>query len=249
MVPARHTIARRETGQGDELDGDGADRVRDHLATDLDAGSASEENTGRTPACLRKDPMTTDTRDLYRRASDAFGANVHRVRADQWGQPTPCTEWDVRTLVNHVVGENRWAVPLFAGGTVDEVGDRFDGDLLGDDPVTAWDDSAREALAAVDEPGAMDRTVHLSFGDFPGREYAMQLFADLLVHGWDLARATAQKELLEPELVAACAGWFADMAQPYRDAGAVAQRPSVPGDADAQTVLLADFGRAAVPAT
>jgi len=192
--------------------------------------------------------MTTQTRDLYRRASDTFGANVHRVRPDQWDLPTPCTEWDVRTLVNHVVGENRWAVPLFGGGSIAEVGDRFDGDLLGADPMAAWDESAAEALAVIDEMGATERTVHLSFGDFPGREYAMQLFADLLVHGWDLARATGQDGTLDPELVAACAGWFADLAPTYREAGAVAARPPVPGDADAQTLLLAEFGRTAAAA-
>ena len=192
--------------------------------------------------------MTTQTRDLYRRACDSFGANVHRVRSDQWGLATPCIQWDVRTLVNHVVGENRWAVPLFGGGTIAEVGEQFDGDLLGADPVAAWDESVAEALAAVDEMGAMERTVHLSFGDFPGREYAMQLFADLLVHGWDLARATGQDERLDPELVAACAGWFADLAPSYREAGAVAPRPPVPGDADPQTLLLAEFGRTAAPA-
>ena len=194
-------------------------------------------------------PITAQTRDLYRRASDTFGANVHRVQPDQWDLPTPCTEWDVRTLVNHVVGENRWAVPLFGGGTIAEVGDRFDGDLLGADPVAMWDESAAEALSVVDEMGAMERTVHLSFGDFPGREYAMQLFADLLVHGWDLARATGQDGTLDPELVAACAGWFAELAPAYREAGAVGPRPPVPGDADAQTLLLADFGRTAAVAT
>ncbi len=92
----------------------------------------------------------------------------------------------------------------------------------------------------------MERTVHLSFGDFPGSEYAMQLFADLLVHGWDLARATGQDETLDPELVAACAGWFAELAPAYREAGAIASRPPVPADADPQTLLLAEFGRSAV---
>ena len=71
----------------------------------------------------------------------------------------------------------------------------------------------------------MDRTVHLSFGDFPGREYAMQLFADMLIHGWDLARAIGADEQLDPELVAALAAWFADMADAYRAAGAVGPRP------------------------
>jgi uncharacterized protein (TIGR03086 family) len=189
--------------------------------------------------------MTTDVRKLYHRAMDTFGDHVHAVGDDQWGAPTPCTDWDVRALVNHVVGENRWAVPLFAGGTVQEVGDRLDGDLLGADPVAAWDESAAAASVAVDDPDAMDRTVHLSFGDFPGREYAMQLMADLLVHGWDLARGIGADDRLDPELVDVCRAWFADIADAYRSAGAVAPRPPVPADADAQTQLLADFGRSA----
>ena len=62
--------------------------------------------------------MATDVRKLYHRAMDAYGDHVHAVPDGQWGAPTPCAEWDVRALVNHVVGENRWAVPLFAGGTI-----------------------------------------------------------------------------------------------------------------------------------
>ena len=191
--------------------------------------------------------MTTDTRELYRRALNTFGERVHGIGDAQWALPSPCTEWDVRAVVNHVVGENLWAVPLFAGSTIAEVGDRLDGDLLGDDPVLAWDDSAAAALAAVQDPGSMDRTVHLSFGDFPGSEYAMQLFADLLVHGWDLARATGQDDKMDPDLVGACAGWFAPIAQAYRAGGVIAPRPEVDPSADPQTVLLADFGRVAVP--
>jgi uncharacterized protein (TIGR03086 family) len=189
--------------------------------------------------------MGTDTRQLYRRASEGFGERVHAVRDDQWALPTPCGEWDVRAVVNHVVGENRWAVPLFAGGTIEEVGDRYDGDLLGGDPAVAWDDSAAAAAASVDAPGAVDRTVHLSFGDVPGHEYAMQLFADLLVHGWDLSRAIGADERLDPELVDACAAWFATVAGSYRAGGAVGPRVATPPDADPQTVLLADFGRTA----
>jgi uncharacterized protein (TIGR03086 family) len=86
--------------------------------------------------------------------------------------------------------------------------------------------------------------VHLSFGDFPGRDYTMQLFADLLVHGWDLARAIGADERLDPELVEVCASWFTPLEETYRGAGAIGPRPEVPPDADAQTRLLAAFGRA-----
>jgi uncharacterized protein (TIGR03086 family) len=91
----------------------------------------------------------------------------------------------------------------------------------------------------------MDRTVHLSFGDFPGREYAMQLFADHLIHAWDLARAIGADERLDPELVDACTAWFVPMEDAYRGAGAIAGRPPVPDGSDAQIRLLAMFGRQA----
>jgi uncharacterized protein (TIGR03086 family) len=179
---------------------------------------------------------------LYRRASDWFGTVVHTVAAGQWHEPTPCAGWDVRALVNHVVGENRWAVPLFAGKTIADVGDGLDGDLLGEDPVQAWIDSAAEACDAVDRPGAMTATVHLSFGDFSGEDYANQLFADLLVHGWDLARAIGAAEHLDPELVEACSLWFASWEDGYRHAGAIGPRLPVEGD-DPTAGLLAAFGR------
>jgi nitrilase len=192
----------------------------------------------------RREPtMGTDASELHRRAVEAFGANVHAVRDDQWELPTPCREWNVRQLVNHLVYENRWTAPIFAGRTIAEVGDRFEGDLLGDDPRAAWDDSAKEAVAAVQEPGALGRTVHLSFGDVPGSEYAMQLFADHLIHGWDLARAIGAEDGLDRELVDACARWFAQMEDGYRSAGAIGPRPETPPGADAQTRLLAAFGR------
>ena len=85
----------------------------------------------------------------------------------------------------------------------------------------------------------------LSFGDFPGLEYTLQLFADHLIHAWDLARAIGADEGLDAGLVASCASWFEAVEDAYRSAGAIAARPPVPGDADAQTVLLARFGRRA----
>ena len=184
-----------------------------------------------------------DVQDLYARALDRFGTVVHGIADDRWVAPSPCSEWDVRTVVNHMTGENLWTVPLFDGATVADVGGRFDGDVLGDDPVGAWDESAAAALGAVESAGAMTRTVHLSFGDFPGSEYAMQLFADLLIHGWDVARGTGQDDRLDPELVDACAEWFADRAAAYREFGVVGATPDVAVGANPQTRLLAQFGR------
>jgi uncharacterized protein (TIGR03086 family) len=183
--------------------------------------------------------------ELHRRAGEEFGTRVQAVGDEQWSLPTPCTEWDVRTLVNHVTGEALWTPPMLQGKTIAEVGDRFEGDVLGDDPKAAWANAFRQASEAVQADGAMEVTAHLSYGDFTGSDYTMQLFADLLIHAWDLARAVGADERLDPELVAACTDWFRIAEEEYRKAGAVGPRPPIPEDADEQTRLLAMFGRAA----
>src|SRR3954465_5133112 len=81
----------------------------------------------------REAHMDLDT--LYRRTVDVWTDRVKGVGPDQWDGPTPCSGWSVRELINHVVGEDLWTVPLVGGSTIEEVGDRFDGDVLGDDPV------------------------------------------------------------------------------------------------------------------
>jgi uncharacterized protein (TIGR03086 family) len=189
--------------------------------------------------------MPADQAALHQKAVEEFDARVRAVGDDQWELPTPCSDWNVRQLVNHLVYENRWTVPLMEGSTIAEVGDRYEGDLLGDDPKGAWAEASAEAVAAVQADGAIERMVDLSSGPTPAGEYVSQLFADHLIHAWDLARAVGADDGLDPELVEACAAWFADMEPHYRAAGAIGDRPETPPGADDQTVLLAAFGRTA----
>jgi uncharacterized protein (TIGR03086 family) len=179
----------------------------------------------------------------YRRSLAEFTDRVPLVRPDQWTESTPCSDWNVRELVNHVVNEDRWTVPLVAGATIADVGDRFDGDLLGDDPVGNAIDAAKQADAAFGEPGAVDRTVQLSFGETPAEEYLMQLLADHLVHAWDLAAAIGADRRLDPDTVRVCAGWFAQREEIYRGGGAIGPRVDVPADANEQDRLIGAFGR------
>src|SRR5918992_1043208 len=93
--------------------------------------------------------MKADVRQFHCRAAEAFSARVLAIRDDQWHLPTPCTEWNVHDLVHHLVHENVWTAPLMGGATLDEVGDRFDGDLLGEDPKSVWQQAVDEAVRAV----------------------------------------------------------------------------------------------------
>ena len=181
-----------------------------------------------------------DLGEIHRRTVEHWRALVDAV-ADGWDRRTPCEEWDVRALVNHVVGEDRWTRPIGEGSTIEEVGDRFDGDLLGDEPVRAAADAAEDAVKAVQASLPSGGIVHLSFGDVPMEEYVWQVATDHLVHGWDLAAATGQDRALDPEVVDAVTVWFAEREQMYRDAGAIG--PRVATADDPQSRLLGAFGR------
>jgi uncharacterized protein (TIGR03086 family) len=182
-----------------------------------------------------------DLNTLHRRTVESWQRFLDGVSEGQWDLPTPCTEWDVRALVNHVVGEDRWTRPLLEGMTIAEVGDRLDGDLLGDDPPAAGRAAAAEATGAVDELLAGIDKVHLSYGDEDTAEYVRQLCADHLIHGWDLAAATGQDRTLDAELVDEVATWFADREELYRSAGVTG--PRAEGGGDPQSDLLAAAGR------
>ena len=186
----------------------------------------------------------TDVKGLFARALEHYGKLVHAVRDDQWHEPTPCSEWDVRVLVNHLVYENLWMPPLLEGKTIGDVGDAFEGDLLGEDPEAAWDRSAEDVRRAV-EASPLDRTVHLSYGNASAEHYISELFSDLTIHGWDLARAIGADEMIDPESV----GILYDKYKPIEDglkaSGLFGPKVEPPPGADKQTQLLAVFGRVA----
>jgi uncharacterized protein (TIGR03086 family) len=179
---------------------------------------------------------------LHERTVGEWTRVVDGVDASQWGRSTPCTDWTVRELVNHVVGEDLWTVPLVEGATIEDVGDRFDGDVLGDEPVARAREAADQAVASVAQRLPSGGTVHLSYGEEELGEYLLQLAADHLVHAWDLAVATGADPALDPELVDAVAAWFAEREEIYRSVGAVGPRPAE-GGSDAQSRLIAAFGR------
>jgi uncharacterized protein (TIGR03086 family) len=185
----------------------------------------------------------TDMPQRYRASAERFGELVRSVGAGQWTDPTPCSEWDVRALISHVHGETLWVPELFAGRTIAEVGDRLDGDLLGEDPVAIWERSMGPAIDAIAEPGAMPRIVHLSFGDVPGEDYADQLFGDFVIHGWDLAKAIGADDTIDPSWVEMLYASFKPRESELKSYGVYGDTVPTSPDADLQTQLLAVVGR------
>jgi uncharacterized protein (TIGR03086 family) len=184
-----------------------------------------------------------DVLDAHGHAMDVFDRAVHKVGINDWDSPTPCTDWDVKALVNHLVYEQLWVPDLLAGRTVAEVGDRYDGDVLNDDPIGTWTTSSQTARSAWLDPGVLDRTVHLSFGDADGREYCWQMTVDLAVHGWDLATALGADAGMGDELAGVLLEYVEPQAPLWQGSGMFAAPVPVPDDADPQSRLVARLGR------
>jgi uncharacterized protein (TIGR03086 family) len=184
-----------------------------------------------------------DLPEVHAQALDGARRIVAGVRDDQWDTKSDCEAWTVRELVNHIVTGNYWAAELAAGLTIEDVGDRLDGDVLGTDPLRAYDDSALVAAAAFREPGAMEKPCAVSYGPVPGSVYCGHRFLDVLVHGWDVASSTGQDTTLDPELVEACFEVIEPQLEMLTGTGAFGTPVEVSEGASRQTQLLAVLGR------
>lgn len=122
--------------------------------------------------------------------------------AGAWQRPTPCADWTVHDVLNHLTAEHLWAPHLLRGETLDEVGTRYDGDLLGQDPQGAWRRAATGSVLSWAEADP-DGSVQTTMGPLPTQEYAAQMLVDLTVHAWDLARGVGVRPHLVAEAVEA----------------------------------------------
>ena len=190
--------------------------------------------------------QSTDRIALLSRALDQTGEVIARTRPEQADLPTPCRSWDVRALVNHVVDEIGQLATITNGGARNHLGI----DLIGDDWVGAYREAAAGLLAAWRQPGALDRTIHLRMGDVPATWTIDQQIVELVIHAWDIAKATGQSRDLDPELGEHALAWGRDNLKPeYRgdeDEGAqIAPEVPIAEDAPLYDRIAAFGGRAA----
>jgi uncharacterized protein (TIGR03086 family) len=181
----------------------------------------------------------TEISERYARLSDAFARKVEAVPPDEWDDATPCPEWTARDLVQHMVDTQG----MFLGFVGRELGDI---PSVQDDPLAAWNAARGLVQHDLDDPACAGAEFEGFFGrsTFEGGVDRFLNF-DLVVHGWDLARATGQDEQIDPDDVARvqkAAEAFGDAMRSPKAFGAELEAP--PG-ADAQTKMLAFLGRRA----
>jgi len=194
---------------------------------------------------------------LHRLANGEFDFRVRQILPEYWSASTPCAEWDIFGLVEHVTVENLKVPMVLAGGAPAVISERFDppaddedGWFVGDrasvldgDPEMAWARAHHEAVGAFDQSD-MSGIVELSLGPVPIIEYLRQRTADVLIHAWDLSQGLGVDDRLDEEVVIAVFEWASPLISRL-DSSPDRFEPSVEPEpwADLQTRLLNLFGR------
>ncbi|MET0458270.1 MAG: TIGR03086 family metal-binding protein [Ilumatobacteraceae bacterium] len=179
----------------------------------------------------------TEIADRYRELADAFQDKVGRVQPEQWTNPSPCEEWDARGVVGHVIDVHGMML-----GPLDR--QLSPAPPVAEDPAGAFAAARADVEAVLDDPelagteydGAFGRTrVDQTIDGFLG--------FDLVVHGWDLARATGQDDTIAPDRVEAIWGMAQGLGDNLRRPGVCGPAVVVADDAPLQDRLLGLLGR------
>lgn len=173
---------------------------------------------------------------LYRGATIRAIEVARAIRPEQLDDPTPCSEWSVQDLLEHLVGGTRYLGAALGGEVTEELS-----------PGTAehFASGVAGCLDRLEDPASLEHRSLSPLGfEWSGAEAAAGTFMDVLVHTWDLATATGQDPHLDPALVEACIAIFLpDTPERGRAAGLVGPAIDVPADASPQDRLLAAMGR------
>lgn len=180
--------------------------------------------------------------DAYQRAAALFGETISALGDEQWEASTG-DDWTVVTTVAWVVVGDSHLPSAVAGEPLTSVGE-FDAAVLGTAPVAAWRGTAVAAIAALREPGALDRTVAHPDGVLAVADLVGQRITENLVRAWDIGRAVGAPVDIPEDLAEWCLDFWADHADAVLAGGVLPERPvAPPADADAPTRLLALTGR------
>jgi len=161
---------------------------------------------------------------------------IGNVRADQYDDPTPCPDWNVRELMTH-------AIAVVAGIGAAAAGAPRTPFTLGDDPATQFDEAATASLAAWRAPGVLDKIVDGGPGPMPGRVLAGINLLDTATHTWDIATATGQPAQLPADVAEAALEASRSIISPDIRTGRFGPEVAAPEGCGATERLVAFLGR------
>jgi hypothetical protein len=190
--------------------------------------------------------------EVFLLADRALNEVVAQIAEDQWSMQLPASfrtrridhTPTLQEIINYHAYDDAWVPDMLAGSTMDEAGrEKFDGDLLGGDPIGAFTAIVDKACAAARDFNDIERTVHLSFGDFSARHYFWQINQFRALRAHDIAKVIGADPTLPEELVEGIWEEVSPNAEEWRAIGVFPAAVVVPEDASLQDRLLGLTGR------
>lgn len=187
--------------------------------------------------------------EIFEASEQALTKVVSQIKPDQW-EMTMSPEFrtrkagpaTLREIINYHAYDDAWVPETLAGKTIEEVGAKYDGDLLGDDLKSAWHGYVDKAIAAVNQAD-LKKTVHLTYGDWPAEEYLKHIISFRALRAVDLARFIGVDDHLPEDLVKGLWDLLSPQAEEWRKLGVYGPKVEVPEGADLQAKLLGLTGR------
>ncbi len=186
-------------------------------------------------------------RELFLQSDAALRSVIDRITPEQLDLAAP-GDWSrtpnptIRDIIADHARDEAWLPAVLAGLTIAEAGDDYAGDLLGDDPIGAYDLLNDLATASVSVDLDPDKTVHLSYGDFPLAEYLQHVSIYRAFQAWSIAKHLGQDFAMEAPLVENLWEQIAPQIEGWREMGVFGPEVDVPPDADRETQLLGKTG-------
>ena len=186
-----------------------------------------------------------DPLEILDRSAAGFSRVLAVIRPEQWEEPTGNEGRSVRDLVDHVIGGDRMATTILAGGSREDGLAQFARSAADSDRVAAFEECRREMAAAFADEGAMDRMVAHPATDMPGSMLLGFRTGEYALHGWDLARAVGADDTIDPDVAAALLEILTPMSGMLAASGMFGDGPSgtLPDDASVQDRVLDLSGR------
>jgi uncharacterized protein (TIGR03086 family) len=190
--------------------------------------------------------------DVFILADEALLRVVEQIRDDQWQAVVPAEMTPrqpgstLRQVINYHAYDDAWVPDTLAGKTIAEVGDAHGdprGDLLGAEPQVAFAALVATAVTAVRRFTELDKVVHLSYGDFPAREYLKHITYFRAGRVYDIAGFLGADTTMPPDLVQGLWDEIVPQAEEWRAMGVLGPAVEVPRDAPLQDRLLGLTGR------
>jgi len=187
-------------------------------------------------------------KDVFILADEALKNVVDQIRDDQWDQKVPDDMTrkpgtTLRQTTNYHAYDDAWVPDVLAGKTIVEVGDKYDGDLLGDHPKLNFAAIVETAVLTVRDFDDLERIVHLSYGDYPAREYLKHVTSFRGLRVYDIAKFIGADTTMPDDLVQGLWDEIAPDAEQWRQMGVFGPAIAVPESAPLQDRLMGLTGR------